>query len=179
MHEQVKGAAWALGMWGVLSVVFGALILAWPGITLKAFLVALGVYFLASGVVLAVGSLVNRSGNWAGGALIGALSAVAGLYVFAHPGISALAVLTVIALWSIAVGVLQIVAGFESGKQGWWLTLSGAIYTLFGLYVFANPKGGAIAVIWLIGLSVIASGLVLTVAAFKVGELNKQLAKST
>lgn len=178
MQKQIKGAAWALGLWGMFSIIFGVLILAWPGITLKAFLVVLAVYLLASGVTLAFGSLINREGHWVGGALIGALSAIAGLYVFANPGISALAVLSVVAIWAVVIGALQIVAGFESGKQGWWLTLSGAIYVLFGLYIFDNPKGGAIALVWLIGLSVIASGLALTVAAFKVGELDKQLKRA-
>ena len=112
MQQQVKGAAWALGLWGAFSVIFGVLVLAWPSITLKAFLVVLGVYLLASGVVMAIGSLVNRQGHWVGGAIIGALSAVAGLYVFANPKISALAILTVVAVWSIAVGTLQLVAGF-------------------------------------------------------------------
>jgi uncharacterized membrane protein HdeD (DUF308 family) len=175
MQEQVKGAAWALGLWGVLSVVFGALILAWPGITLKAFLVILGVYLLASGVAMAIGSLVNRQGHWVGGAIIGAISAIAGLYVFANPKISALAVLTVIAIWSIAVGVLQLVAAFE-GENNWWMAISGAVYTLFGFYIFANPKGGAITLVWLVGLSVIFAGLMLTIAAFKSGGLSRQSA---
>ena len=174
MQQQIKGAAWALGLWGAFSVIFGALVLAWPAITLKAFLVVLGIYLVASGAVMAIGSLVNRQGHWIGGVLIGALSAVAGLYVFANPLISALAVLTVIAIWSVAVGVLQIAAGFE-GKNNWWMILGGAVYTLFGLYIFANPKGGAIAVIWLIGLSVITAGLLLVIAAFKTGGIAKQL----
>ena len=177
MQQQVKGAAWALGLWGAFSVIFGVLVLAWPSITLKAFLVVLGVYLLASGVVMAIGSLVNRQGHWVGGAIIGALSAVAGLYVFANPKISALAILTVVAVWSIAVGTLQLVAGFE-GKNNWWLILGGAVYTLFGLYIFANPKGGAIAVIWLVGLSIITAGLLLIIAAFKTGGISKQLGRA-
>ena len=177
MQEQIKGAAWALGLWGVFSIIFGVLILAWPGITLKAFLIVLGVYLLASGVVMAIGSLVNRRGHWVGGALMGAITAIAGLYVFANPKISTLAILTVIAIWSIAVGGLQLAAGFE-GKNNWWMILSGAVYALFGFYIFANPKGGAITLIWLIGLSVIASGLLLTIAAFKVGDLNKTLRRA-
>ena len=177
MQEQVKGAAWALGLWGALSVVWGVLILAWPGITLKVFLVVLGVYLLASGVTLLVGSLLGRNGHWIGGALIGALSAVAGVYVFSHPQISALAVLTVIAIWAVAAGLLQVVAGFEGRGTSWWLVLSGVVYTLFGLYIFANPKGGAVAIIWLIGLAMIFGGLLSAVAAVKVAGSAKQLAR--
>ena len=167
MQEQVKGAAWALGLWGALSIIWGLLILAWPGITLKVFLVILGVYLLASGVVMVLGSLLGRHGHWIGGALIGALSVAAGLYTFAHPSISALAILTVVAIWAVAAGVLQIVGGMEGRGTSWWMVFSGIVYTLFGFYVFANPKGGAIAVIWLIGLSAIFGGILSAVAAFE------------
>jgi uncharacterized membrane protein HdeD (DUF308 family) len=172
MDKDLKAAAWALGLWGALSVVFGALILAWPGITLKAFLVVLGVYLLASGAVLLVGSLINRNGHWVIGTLIGFLSAVAGLYVFANPQISALVALSVVAIWAVAAGMLLVVSGFE-GKNDWWRIIAGAVYTLFGFYIFANPAGGAIALVWLIGLSTIASGVALIVTAFHANSMGK------
>lgn len=177
MQSELKGAAWALGVWGALSIIFGLLVLAWPGITVKAFLIILALYFLATGIAMAIGSLVNREGHWVGGALIGLLSVVAGLYVFAHPQITALAVLTVIAIWSIGVGVLQIVAGIEANKKNWLLVTAGAIYTLFGFYIFANPKGGAIALIWLIGLSIIASGIVLVISSFEAHKMRQEISK--
>ncbi len=177
MQEQLKGVAWALGLWGALSVIFGTLIVAWPGITLKVFLLILGIYLLASGAVLAVGSIIRRNGHWVGGILMGALSVIAGLYVFAHPQISGLVVLTLIAIWSIAIGALQIVAGLE-GNNNWWMVASGVIYTLFGLYIFANPAGGAIALVWLIGLTVIAGGIVSIVGAFKVNSMENTLKRA-
>jgi uncharacterized membrane protein HdeD (DUF308 family) len=177
MQEQIKGAAWSLGLWGVFSIIFGLLIVAWPGITLKVFLIILGIYLLASGVVLLIGSLLRHTGHWIGGALMGGISVIAGLYVFAHPQASALVVLSLLAIWAVVVGVLQVVAGFE-GKNNWWLVISGLIYTLFGVYVFANPKGGAIAVIWLIGLTVIAGGVVSAIAALKLVGVEKRLSKA-
>ena len=170
MHEQVKGAAWALGLWGVLSVILGVLILAWPGITLKILLVILGVYLLAAGVTMFFGSLIHHASHWVGGMVIGAISALAGIYVFANPQISTLAILTVIAIWAIVVGAMEIVAGFETRDHRWWLILSGIVYALFGLYIFAQPAGGALAIIWLIGLSVIVGGVLTAAAGLKLGQ---------
>jgi uncharacterized membrane protein HdeD (DUF308 family) len=82
MDNQIKEAAWALSVWGAFSVVFGLLIMAWPGITLKSFLIVLGIYLLASGAIMAVGSIINHTGHWIFGTLMGALSVIAGLYVF-------------------------------------------------------------------------------------------------
>lgn len=177
MQNELKAASWALGLWGALSVIFGGLILAWPGITLKAFLVILGVYLLAGGLVMLVGALANREGSWAGTALIGVISVVAGLYVFSNPQISALVALSVVALWAVAVGMLNIVAGFE-GKNNWLMIFAGAVYVLFGFYIFANPAGGAIALVWLIGLSTIASGIALVIAAFEANSASKKLKKA-
>ena len=174
MGNELKAASWALGLWGALSVIFGAIVLAWPGITLVSFLIILGVYLLASGVVMLVGALLSRQGSWVGTALVGVISAVAGLYVFSNPGISALVVLSVIAIWAIVVGMLQIAAGFE-GKNNWLLICAGAVYVLFGFYIFANPAGGAIALVWLIGLSSIVSGIALTIAAFEAHHAGKKL----
>jgi uncharacterized membrane protein HdeD (DUF308 family) len=174
MQKELRGVAWALGIWGILSVIFGGIIFSWPGITLKAFLIVLGLYLVISGLVMLVGSLIDHRGKWIAGALMGGISAVAGLYVLANPQISGLVALYVIALWAITAGLLQIVSGAE-GKNNWWLIVSGAIYTLFGLYIFVNPSKGAIALIWIIGLSVIVGGITLIITAFEVNNINRRL----
>ncbi|MCX6728706.1 MAG: DUF308 domain-containing protein [Candidatus Saccharibacteria bacterium] len=174
MQKEVHSVAWALGIWGALSVVFGGIIFAWPGITLKIFLVILGLYFVLSGLVMLVGSLIHHQGKWITGAVLGGLTAVAGLYVLANPQISGLVALYVIALWAITAGLLQVVAGFEEGNS-WWLVVSGVIYALFGFYIFANPAGGALALIWFIGLSVIIGGISLIITAFEINKDSKKL----
>lgn len=174
MQKELQGASWALGIWGVLSVIFGGIIFSWPGITIKTFLIVLGLYFAASGLVMLIGSLVSRQGKWIAGALIGAVGTIAGLYVLANPQITGLIALYVIALWAITAGLLQIVSGFE-GKNNWWLIISGVIYTLFGFFVFANPVGGALALIWFIGLSVVVGGIALIIAAFEINNQNEKL----
>ena len=174
MQKELKGAAWALGLWGALSIIFGGIVLAWPGITLKAFLITLGAYLVASGLIMIVGSLVNLNGRWALGTLMGAISVAAGMYVFANPAISGLVALYTIAIWSITTGMLQIAAGFE-GKNNWWLIISGLVYTWFGFYIFAKPVGGALTLIWIIGLSNIVGGVLLITTAFEANSASKKL----
>lgn len=177
MQKELQGASWALGVWGVFSVIFGGLILAWPGITLKAFLIVLGSYFVASGLVMLVGSLVNRHGKWVGGALIGLINVVAGLYIFSNPLISGLVALYVIAIWAITAGMLLLVTGFD-GKNNWWMIIGGAIYTFFGFYIFANPASGALTIVWAIGLSTIFGGVANIIMAFEANSASKKLAKA-
>lgn len=161
--------AWALGLWGAFSVIIGALVLAWPGITLKVLLILMGINFIATGAVIAIGSLVDRRGHWIGGILIGVLSLLAGMYVFANPQTSALVLLYLIAIWAIAVGSIQVISGFESRNDKGWLVVSGLVSILFGLFIFARPLEGALALIWAIGLFSIIQGVVIIVTAFKSG----------
>lgn len=173
MQNYSKEVALAVGSFGAFSVIYGVLVLAWPSITLAALIIILGVYLLTSGVFLTLGSIAKRGGHWVGGAIIGVFSAISGIYIFAHPDIGVLSLLVVISIWSIVTGVMQLAAGFEADPNDRWLIFSGAVQTLFGLYIFANPKGGAIAVIWLIGLTAIVNGSLLTVAALHSGLLRK------
>ncbi|NBU34166.1 hypothetical protein EB118_18080 [bacterium] len=70
--------------------------------------------------------------------------------------------------------MLQIAAGFE-GKNNWWLVISGVIYTWFGFYIFARPAGGALTLVWIIGLSNIISGILLVITAFEANSASKIL----
>ena len=175
MQKEVQNSAWAVGLWGVLSIFFGVIIVSWPAITLKAFLIVLGIYLLAAGAITLVGSVIHRDGHWVLGILLGVLSFAAGLYVFSNPDISALVVLTLIAIWAIVVGALLIVAGFEADKDGIWFILAGLVSGFFGFYIFANPGEGAVALIWLISIYSIVTGILLVVGGFKLHGAAKEL----
>ena len=50
-RTQVTKMRWALGLHGLASVVFGVMILAWPGISVYALTIVFGAYTLATGIV--------------------------------------------------------------------------------------------------------------------------------
>src|SRR6476619_3757137 len=50
-RTQVTKMRWVLGLHGLASVVFGVLILAWPGINVYALTLLFGAYTLATGIV--------------------------------------------------------------------------------------------------------------------------------
>lgn len=180
--KELKALSWALALWGVLSIIFGVMVLAWPGITLQALIILVGIYLFATGAVLTVGSIADREENWVGGLILGILSVLAGVYVFGNPEITGLVLLYVIAIWAIVVGVLQIAGGFEVENDGGWLIFGGIVSVLFGLFAFARPLSGALALIWLIGFFAILNGVFLVVGGFKVrgfrNDVNKYVGAS-
>ena len=158
---------WTIGINGALSVAFGAMILAWPGISLYALTILFGAYALASGVVgLVNASRVKEGRGWT--ALSSVLGIGVGLAVMAWPSISALGLLYVIAAYAIAFGVISIVGAFWlpiAAGDGVLLFLSGLVSVLFGLVMFAKPGDGALVLLALIAAFSLVKGVTELVVA--------------
>ena len=175
MKDSVKQLGWTLAAWGILSILFGLVVLAWPAITLKAFLVVLGIYLVVSGFVVALGSIAHKKDRWAGGIVLGLLSIVGGLFVLANPETSGTVLLYLVALWAMIAGVTFLVAGVDLGKKGIWLILAGVLSVGFGFYAFANPEQGALAIVWLIGVYNLFTGTLLVIASFNAKGIAKEM----
>jgi uncharacterized membrane protein HdeD (DUF308 family) len=158
---------WTIGINGALSVAFGAMILAWPGISLYALTILFGAYALASGVVgLVNASRVKEGRGWT--ALSSVLGIGVGLAVLAWPSISALGLLYVIAAYAIAFGVIAIVGAFWlpiAAGDAVLLSLSGFVSVLFGLVMFAKPGDGALVLLALIAAFSLVKGVTELVVA--------------
>jgi len=102
------------------------------------------------------------------------LGIAAGLFTFISPGITAIALLLLIAVWAIANGVFQIAAAIKLRKEidnEWLMILSGALSVVFGALMIASPGAGALAVLWIIGAFAVAYGVLLVLFAFKLKKL--------
>jgi uncharacterized membrane protein HdeD (DUF308 family) len=152
---------WAIGINGALSMVFGAVILIWPSISLYALTILFGAYVLAGGIVGLVNAFSVEFGRgWL--ALWSLVSIGLGLAVLFWPSISALALLYVIAAYAIAVGVIVIGGAFWlpiSNGDSLLLTLSGLVAILFGVVMFAKPGDGALVLLALIAAFSLVFGI--------------------
>ena len=145
---------------------------AWPGITLAALVLLYGAFALADGILAIAAAVVGRTQGMPWWALLleGVTGVAVGILTFFWPGITALALLYLIAAWALVTGVFEIAAAIRLRReiQGEWLLFfSGVLSILFGLALVVNPGAGALAVIWLIGAYAIASGVLLIVLGFK------------
>jgi len=163
---------WLVLLRGIAAILFGVLAIAWPGVTLITLALFWGAYALIDGVAaLWQGWQAKDSGKpmWQN-ILIGLLGVAAGLFTFMSPGITAIALLTLIAVWAIISGVLQIAAAIRLRKEianEWLLILSGGLAVVFGALMIASPGAGALAVLWVIGAFAIAYGVLLVGLAFR------------
>jgi uncharacterized membrane protein HdeD (DUF308 family) len=164
---------WALALRGLVAVVFGVLAFVWPGMTLLTLVFLFGAYALADGVLALVNAYRAPRGYPRFGRLIlhGLISLAAGILAFVWPGITALALLVLIAAWAIVTGVLEITAAVELRKviaHEWLMILGGILSVLFGVAILVQPAVGALAVVWWIGSFAILFGILMMALAFRV-----------
>ena len=158
---------------GVVAVLFGVLTLATPGITLAVLVMMWGGYAIADGVLAMIAGWQLREGGkplWSL-LVVGVLGIAAGVLTFKWPGLTALALLMLIAAWAIGTGVFQIAAAVSLRKAiagEWALGLSGVLSVAFGVLMMLRPGAGALAVVWMIGANAISIGIFLLVLGFRV-----------
>src|SRR5690349_3859369 len=121
MLETLSRHWWAVALRGAAAILFGVLALVWPGITVLALVLLFGAYALVDGAFTLAAAVGNRNGGRTRGdrawlfarGIAGILTAVIAVV---WPGITALALLWVIALWAMVTGALEIVAAFRLPK---------------------------------------------------------------
>jgi uncharacterized membrane protein HdeD (DUF308 family) len=172
---------WVVGLQGLASVIFGALILAWPEISVYALTIAFGIYTLATGFTAFAAAFSSRTKDErASLVLSGLLGTVVGIMVLAWPSISALALLYVIGAYAVLLGTLAIVASMRlplDGRDTALMILNGIVAILFGIVIFAKPGAGALAVLALIAAFALVVGVTQLVVAIGGKEILERKAK--
>lgn len=114
-----------------------------------------------------------REATWAWwlAALIGIVSIIAGIVVIAKPSNSLSTLAVIFGIFILVDGILELVASLSRRTQNrGLLAVIGVISVIAGVLLIRHPLGGVRAVALLIGLWLIAAGLVRFVAAFETPE---------
>jgi uncharacterized membrane protein HdeD (DUF308 family) len=112
----VDGAfqGWAVGL-GLLETLVGIAVWVWPGPTLLVIAFMIGFYILFSGIFAIAGSISARTvvPYWGWILAFGILETGLGIWLLSRPGLTLVAAVLAIGLWSIFYGIVQIVLSFE------------------------------------------------------------------
>lgn len=143
-QQEARASFWWMSLVrGILLIVFGLMMLSWPGRSLLVLIQVMGAYWLVGGVFDLVEGIVGRperSRLWM--ILGGVLSMIAGFLVMGHPVISGLMASTFLVYFmgiaALAVGITQILAGRE-GKRSLGSLILGILTVIFGVIVLLNP----------------------------------------
>ena len=161
---------WLHLMGGILNIVIGLLLLTTPIKTVILLVLALGIYFLVSGIFTLVGMFVDHSA-WGWKLFIGIVSILAGMVVLRHPLISAVEVPMIIVLilgiQGLVTGIMLLALAFKGG--GWGAGILGALSVIFGIILILNfaNLGYVVALVWVTAIFALAGGIIQIYQAFK------------
>jgi len=147
---------------GLIMIALGVIFVARPGLGLATMLLWFGIFTIAYGVVQALAGIVGRAESRGWAIFEGLMAVIVGVVVLVWPGLSALTALYIIAAWMIVAGVGDLAGAFMRGisaGQRIWLVIAGIAAMAVGIFFFVHPAGGAIALLWLIGIYLIAFGV--------------------
>lgn len=155
MIRYLYGSTRHLALRGVAGLLFGVATLVWPHVTLWALVVLWGAFALVDGATALSAAITDRAllhRGWV--AFTGVSGIAAGLVTFFWPGITALALLVVIAAWAFVGGISLIALAVTDRKQlkgEWRVALLGVLSVLLGMLLVFSPVDGALAITWAIG----------------------------
>lgn len=146
---------------GVLSVLLGLLLLAWPKESAEAFVMLIGAFALLVGLVRTLNATAWR-GPIRGFALTsGIVTLLLGLAAFLWPGLTATVFVLLVAAWALLFGLFEIAVGLAMppGIPAKALTMGmGLISVTLAILLAVAPEVGIVAASWLIGFYFLATG---------------------
>jgi len=151
-----------LAVHGAAAMVFGLATLVWPEISLWSLVLLWGAFAFVDGVTAVSAALADRMlihRGWV--AVRGVAGIVAGIVTFVWPSMTAVALLAVIATWSLIIGGSRIAFAISARKQlsgAGVVGIGGALLVLLGVLLLADPGAGAIGITWAIGWAAFVSG---------------------
>ena len=165
-----------LAVSGVIALLSGLILLIWPG---KSAVIVTGIvaaYLIVGGrVYIGLGIFSAGKGGWAriGHILLGVLYIVAGVIAFSNLAAATTALALVVAIF---IGVSWIFDGIVSlsllGTDGTkvWTLLYALLSIAAGVVVLFSPLFAAVVLWWVLGISLVAIGLVQIIRAITIGK---------
>lgn len=167
------------GVLGVVAIILGLALLIWPGVTLKIAAIALGAYFVVSGVVRIVTAIVELGlpGGWRVlDILVGLLLAVGGVVMLKNAALSGA---TLAVLVTMVVGIGWMMEGVMALVESWrmpssaWAVVYALISIVAGFAMLFWPLASTTWMILFGGCALVALGIVAIVRAFTFGKIGR------
>lgn len=173
----LRSLATSLLLRGVLAIIVGVVAISWPGVTVLALVILFAVYaFIDAGLQTMRAFGGRGAGSVLGHLLLALVDVVAGIVALAWPGVTALALVLIVAIWAFASGLAEIFAAFRRGETAGTralFILAGLVSVAFGIVLSARPGIGAVSLALLFGLFSLVYGSAQIAAGVDVRRLSK------
>lgn len=168
---------------GILSLILGGMILAWPGRTILLAAILFGVYLLVTGIAQVVFAFALHVS--AGSRILlfisGAASLILAVLAFRHFGKDQLTAILLLAIWIgigfIFRGVATTISAISDPTlpgRGWSIFI-GLISLLAGIIVLASPFASIVTLALVVGVWFVVIGVFEVVSSFGIRKASKTL----
>jgi uncharacterized membrane protein HdeD (DUF308 family) len=164
--KDARAIWWILGLVGLLSIAAGVIVLVEPSISLATLAVITGIYFLIDGIFEIVRAIIGATPSRGLLALLGALSAIAGVILIRHPIQGVVAIALLVGLWLLTVGIVHFVRAFEEHDHRWMTVAIAVLEVTAGIVIVASPGIGVATLALLVGISLILRGIAMCAVAW-------------
>lgn len=183
MVEEVSAPKWwTFLLRGLLSIAFGIILLAWPAKTTGVLVILFGLFVILVGLVIVIGAILEAKARekyfWT--LVLGILSIGLGILAMVYPGLAAVGILVIIAVWAIFTGFVLIVGAVElpaEKKIKWLMGLMGALALILGVVLLVFPNLSAFGIMMLLAAYALAHGIMLIFVSFWTRSFYRELAK--
>jgi uncharacterized membrane protein HdeD (DUF308 family) len=171
--REFAGLWWLVMLFGAAVFCVGAFFVVSPHESLSTFTVIAGIFLLVDGVLAIVGSIFGRGEGRGLLALIGVLSAIAGLVLIKKPFGTLVVFVLILGVWFVVAGVVRFVAALGE-PEGRAANIAIAILDVIaGVLILSWPSIGLATLAVIIGIVLLLRGAVFVAAGWELRRLGR------
>jgi uncharacterized membrane protein HdeD (DUF308 family) len=164
--KELSRAWWLLLLLGVMFVVAGVIVLAQPDISIATLAVIAGIFLLIDGIYDVIVAIADRGEGRGLVALVGVVSAIAGIILIRHPIESVVAIALLVGIWLVVVGIVRLMRAFVLAYNRGWNLLVAVVEIIAGIVIVSSPDIGVTTLAIFIGIAFLLRGFGLCAAAW-------------
>ena len=166
---------WLPVLFGVVTFGVGVFFVLSPHETLSTFTVIAGIFLLIDGLLALFGSVFGKGEGRGLLALIGVLSAIAGLVLIKKPFDTLVVFTLIVGVWFVVAGVVRFVAALASPEGRGGAIVTAILDVIAGIVILSWPDLGLSTLAVIIGIVLIARGALFIVAGWQLHNLNSDV----
>jgi uncharacterized membrane protein HdeD (DUF308 family) len=163
---------WLFVLFGVVTFGVGVFFVVSPHETLSTFTVIAGIFLLVDGVLAIFASIFSQGDGRGLLALIGVISAVAGLVLIKKPFDTLVVFTLIIGIWFVVAGIVRFVVALASPEARGGNIITAILDLIAGILILSWPDLGLSTLAVIIGIVLILRGIGVIVAGWELRKLN-------
>ena len=171
----VESLWWLFALFGVVTLGVGVFFVVSPHETLSTFTVIAGIFLLVDGVLAILASIFSRGDGRGLLAIIGVLSAIAGLVLIKKPFDTLVVFTLIVGVWFVVAGIVRFVVGLASPEGRGGNVVTAILDLIAGIVILSWPDLGLSTLAVIIGIVLILRGLFFIFAGWQLQKLTDDL----